>query len=190
MNRPKIQIRHGQFTDLLGPPQTYDDITFAAAQVQLNGSIFDLTHPLESWIDQHHVPRETKALVLAAENAVWVRGRVQQLFKIPNTTEEDRGEKTFFLGELIAILQGEAGQSLGIPFLCTDTYGRSGLMFSSEDPPPQELQQRIGNAFWSLLLSDPRNLEDYRDSILHLGTGAWLDFGVQDGDPFLEERPS
>ena len=61
-------------------------------------------------------------------------------------------------------------------------------MFSSENGPPEKLQQQIAEAFWGLLLSDPTDLVDYKDSMLHLGAGVWIDFGVEDGEPFFEER--
>jgi hypothetical protein len=185
---PDIQIRHGQFTDLTGPPQRHGDMTFAPAEIRLHGSMFDLTHSLEDHLKRMDVSPETKTLVRPGEDAVWVRGRAQQLFMIPNTTEEDRGEKAFFFASFLALIEGEDDRYVGIPFECSDYYGRSELIFSSEDSPPLEVQDRIANAFWSLLLSEPDAIADYRDSVLHHGAGVWLDFGVQDGEPFLEER--
>lgn len=188
MDSPDIQIRHGQFTDLTGPSRPHGDILFASAEIKLLGSAFTLTHCLEDHLQQIVVSPETMALVRPGQDAVWVRGRAQQLFKIPNTTEEDRGEKTFFFSTFLALMKEEDGRYVGVPFECSDYYGRAGLMFSSEDSPPPELQDRIAKAFWSLLLAEPDEMEDYRDSTFHSGAGVWLDFGVEDGEPFLEER--
>ena len=188
MKPPKIEIRHGRFHDLTGPPQYFHEITFAAAEVELEGTMFQLSHFLEDHLDRIGVSPENRSLIRPGEEAVWVRGRAQQLFKIPGSTEEDRTEKTFFAGRFLALFSEAEGQYLGTPFECRDCYARSGLMFSSEDPPPEELTGRLAEAFWGLLLSDPANLEDYRDSLFHTGAGVWLDFGIEDGEPFLEER--
>jgi hypothetical protein len=61
-------------------------------------------------------------------------------------------------------------------------------MFSSERGPPEGLQRQIAEAFWGLLLSDPTDLMDYKDSMYHLGACIWIDYGVEDGEPFMEER--
>ena len=186
---PRIEIRHGRFTDLTGPPQKFGELTFAPAEVELSGSMFDLTHRLDDYLHRYDVPAEVKPLLRSGEDAVWVRGRAQQLFQIPNTSAENRGEKTFFSALFLALVPDEAGHHLGVPFECTDHYGGSGLVFSSEDPPSAELQHRIAEAFWGLLLSEPANIQDYRDCILHSGAGVWVDFGIADGEPFVEERP-
>ena len=93
-----------------------------------------------------------------------------------------------FSADFIAILQDGDAAYYAVPFSCDDYYGRTLLMFSSENGPPEKLQQQIAEAFWGLLLSDPTDLVDYKDSMLHLGAGVWIDFGVEDGEPFFEER--
>lgn len=189
MPDPAIEIRHGRFSDLTGPPQCHDTTAIAAANVELLGSMFDLTHKLSEFLNHRDVSPEIRALVRPGQDAVWVRGRAQRLFDIPDTTAEDRGEKTFFFASFLALIPDENGQYIGIPFQCSEHYGQTGLIFSSEDAPSEELQGMIARAFWELLLSDPTDIEDYRDSMLHPGAGVWLDFGIDDGEPFLEERP-
>ena len=188
MSTPEIKIRHGNFFDLDSPPQKHDEITFAAARVELLGTMFDFVCHFDEYLAKHDVAAEVKALVRPGEDAPWVRGRAQRLFLISNSTEVDRGEKTFFFASFIALIQDDEHGHFGVPFQCSDCYGRSSLTFSSEDAPPETLQQRIADAFWGLLLSDPTDLDEYRDSILQSGAGVWLDFGVEDGEPFLEER--
>ena len=43
MSTPEIKVRHGNFFDLDGPPQKYGEFTFAAARVELLGTITTTT---------------------------------------------------------------------------------------------------------------------------------------------------
>ncbi|MCA9069402.1 MAG: hypothetical protein KDA84_10785 [Planctomycetaceae bacterium] len=187
MEHSNIEIRHGRFLDLDGPPQKLDDLTIAPAKIELYGSMFDLTHHLEDHLKQRSVSAEVRALIRPRQNAIWIRARAQRLFHIPSSVAEDRIEKSFFQAEFLAIFP-EEGQYIGVPFECSDYYGRTGLTFSSEDSPPESLQDKIADAFWELLLSDPNDIEDYRDTMFHLGAGVEIEFGVEDGEPFFEER--
>ena len=143
---------------------------------------------LEEQLSQPFCPAAARALARPGEDAVWVRGRAQRLFFIPNTTEHERPEKSCFGGSFVALLSDDGGAYYCVPFECSDYYGRAGLKFSSEDAPPESLQRRIAAAFWGLLLLDSTDLEDYQDTLYHSGAGVTLMFGVKDGDPFLEER--
>jgi hypothetical protein len=70
--------------------------------------------------------------------------------------------------------------------VCTDYYGRTGLMFSPEGPD-QTMQAKIAAAFWSFLLESPNDLEDFEATVYHSGAGVWMHFGCRDGDPCYDE---
>ena len=130
------------------------------------------------------MPAATKPLLLDGDDCPWVRGRCERLFLVSPTTEEDRGEKCGFDAGFIAVCPQPDGKLLGVPFICTDHYLRSGLMFSDEVDPA--LSNRIADAFWNLLLADPNDLPDYEDIVYHLGAGLLMKFGVENGQPFVE----
>jgi hypothetical protein len=83
----------------------------------------------------------------------------------------------------------EHASAVGIPFLCSDYYGESELFFPNDPAPNAETIQKIGLAFWSLLLQDVNDLIDYTDRMEHLGAGVTIEFGVDDGEPFMRELP-
>ena len=72
------------------------------------------------------------------------------------------------------------------PFVCTDHYGKTALMFSDEGPE-QSTKQRIATAFWNLLCQDPEDLADFQTRIYHPGTGVWLTYGCEDGRVYCDE---
>ena len=75
-----------------------------------------------------------------------------------------------------------------VPFDCSDHYGRTSLIFSSDDAPPLELRGEIANAFYGLMLDEPDALADYDNRLYHSGGGFSIDFGVSQGEPYFEER--
>jgi len=185
MDEPKLEIRHGVSFDILGPIRSFGKVKIAAADVELFGQS---SHRLEDHLARHPVSGEVKALLRDGEDAPWVRGRAQHLFLVPHNTEEDRPEKSFFWAGFIAILPGDDGALFGVPFLCGDYYSHSELTFNEEDAPPEAVQDQIAEAFWNLLLSEPNDLADYRDTMFHPGCGKFLEFGVENGEPFVFER--
>ena len=76
---------------------------------------------------------------------------------------------------------------LGIAFECTDYYGCSNLVFADEISEPD--QAAVGAAFWTLLLSEPRELADFRDRAYHVGAGFWMEFGCASGELQYSESP-
>jgi hypothetical protein len=188
MDEPKLEIRYGNFIDIDGPVRTFGEVKIVPAKIELNGICFIPSHRLEDHLAKHGLTGEVKALVRPGEDAPWVRGRAQHLFHIPNRTEEDRPEKSFFWAGFIAILPGDDSAFFGVPFECNDYYGRSALIFSSENAPPEAVQDQIAEAFWGLLLSEPHDLAELRDTAYHYGTGKIMEFGVENGEPFVLER--
>jgi hypothetical protein len=95
-------------------------------------------------------------------------------------------EKTLLDVGFVAVPEGS---SVGIPFVCTDYYGRTGLTFSPEGPD-SSIQALIARAFWSLLLQEPEELADFSAKVYHPGTGNWMHFGCEHGEPYCEETTS
>lgn len=179
------KIRHGQFHDLSGPPIRFNDITFIPAVVTLNGMGFDSVYELADCVAG--VPAATLTIVRPGNDAPWVLGRLMRLFHVQPIPVDDRGEKTCHCESFLAVLH-QFG-NMGIPFECSDYYGKTGLTFSSEDPPDDAVQVLIADAFWKLLLSDPADLTDYESTMYHSGAGVTIRFGVEDGEPFMQEEP-
>lgn len=189
MDLPKLKVRHGKFIELQGPPRTWEGISIAAATVELLGSSFSFSHNLADYLKAKKPSPDLRNLLLDGSDGSWVRGRIERVFLVQSPEEEDRGEKSGLYSSFIAVCPQADGTMLGIPFECTDYYLRTTLMFSEqEDPPPSALTDRIGEAFWSLLLADPHDLPEYRDTMYHSGAGIWMLFGIEDGQPFVEEQ--
>ncbi len=95
---------------------------------------------------------------------------------------------SFFCAAFIAILPGDNGGLFGVPLECSDYYARSGLIFSSDNAPPEAVKDQIAEAFWVLLLLDPDDVADYRATMYHYGIGMMIEFGIESGQPFILER--
>ena len=89
-------------------------------------------------------------------------------------------------GEFSFIVAVEPGSSVGLPFICADYYGRTGLMLSPEGPA-KNTQAKIAAAFWSLLLQTSGDLADFDATVHHPGAGVWMHFGCQHGESFHRE---
>ncbi len=185
MNPDSINVRFGELEDVIGPARRYADISIVPAKVQLTGSMLTNGPHFEEYLKEHKLPADIKALIRPGEDAPWACGRIQRVFSLPQLPEEERAEKSCMGFSFLAALQ-EDGQLVGIPFECTDYYGRSLLMFSG-DAPPQPLIDRITNAFWQILLAEPQELAEYADHYYHSGAGIEVRFGIRDGEPFVEE---
>jgi hypothetical protein len=201
MDFSRITIRHGKLTTLQGSfpggelrawrgtPKTWSGITMVAASVRLGGRSFTRSRNLSEHLEKLSVPPEVRPLLLNGYDGPWVRGRIERVFRVALPTEAERGEKSGLHGEFLAVVTEQDGTLVGVPFWCNDYYLKTGLIFSEqEDPPPKEVADRIAAAFWSLLLSEPNDLPEYRDRMFHLGAGIWLVFGVQGNQPFIEEH--
>ncbi|WP_425618630.1 hypothetical protein NA78x_002339 [Anatilimnocola sp. NA78] len=183
MTHSAFEIRHGEFHDVIGPVRCWSEIAFVPARVTLHGSSFSSVFPLNEFTAG--VSPATKALIRPGEDAPWVLGRLIRLFLTERIPEDQRSEKSCFFACFVAVMHQRG--NLAIPFEVSDYYGRTSLMFSSEDAPSQELQAEIATAFWSLLMSEPAELEDYEDRMDHVGAGVWIRFGVENGEPFMFE---
>lgn len=178
-----FRIRHGEFHDVSGPIRRRGDITFVPARVSLGGTSFDFTHHLDTYAAG--APLETRALVKPGDDAPWVLGRLMFLFGAQPTAEESRPEKSCVCEAFLAVLH--SSDNLSVPFVCTDYYCRTALMFSSDDPPDDSVRATIADGFWSLLLSSPADVVDYESRMFHPGICRWIEFGVAYGEPYSIE---
>jgi hypothetical protein len=185
MKPDSISVRFGELEDVIGPARRHEDVSIVPARVRLTGSMLTNGPRLEEYLATHKFPAGIKALIRPGEDAPWVCGRVQRVYALPQLPEEERAEKSCMGFSFLAAFQ-EDGQLVGIPFECTDYYGRSLLMFS-EEAPLQAVIDGISNAFWQILLEEPQNLPEYSDYYYHAGAGVEVRFGVRDGEPFMEE---
>src|SRR5262245_47319376 len=185
MNPDSIKVRFGELDDVIGPARRHEEISIVPARVRLTGSMLTNGPHLEVYLAGHKLPASVKVLVRPGEEDRWVVGGIQGVYSLPQLLEEERAEKSCMGFGFLAALQ-EDGELVGIPFECTDYYGRSLLMFSG-DAPPQALIDRITNAFWQILLAEPQDLAECSDHYYHTGAGVEVRFGVRDGEPFMEE---
>jgi hypothetical protein len=185
MNPDSIQVRFGELEDVIGHARRHDDIAIVPARVRLTGNVMTNGSHLEDYLGAYKVSADIKGLIHPGEDAPWVCGRVQRVFSLPQVPEEDRAEKSCMGFSFLAAIAVD-GALVGIPFECTDYYGRSVLLFSG-DAPPKALMDRVASAFWQILLGDPNDLPEYTDRFSHLGGGFEVQFGVQDGEPFMKE---
>lgn len=181
MSQSSFQIRHGIYHDLDGRPQNFGDVTFVPAKVSLHGVSFEGSYPLQGFAEKVGLQ---EIIACEGSDAPWVLGRLKFLFGTVNPSEEERGEKTFVFAGFLAVFTNEG--NLAIPFECSDCYGDTALVFSSEDVPSADLQIRIAKNFWHLLLANPTDVWDYKDRIYHSGAGLFFRFGVSNGIPFIE----
>lgn len=187
MNSSNLIVRQGEIVQVEGPSRSCRGVNLIAAQVHLWGTSFSPCNKLAAYLERREVPPALRVLMLDGNDTPWVRGRIERVFQIPPTTEEDRGEKSGLFASFAAVLSDDHGVLQAIPFICTDCYLETLLEFSEENGPASPVRDQIAEAFWELLLEDPSDIRDYRDSVLHTGGGFWLSFGVEDGSPFVEE---
>jgi hypothetical protein len=122
-------------------------------------------------------------------DAIWVRARIQALFHIACLPEAERAEKTLMSFQFVAVpFPPGTGVAHGIPFECTDYYGRSNLFFGHGIP--EEEASPIGATFWDLLLRAPDEVVDYEDRAYHVGAGVWMHYGYRNGESFYDDSES
>lgn len=182
MDLSSLQIQFGTLNGVLGPAVAHNGITFVPAAVDFSGyengpTLAEALAKAEATI---------RAIVNPGEDAPWASGRIQRVFQQRQIPEDERGEKCCTLFTFLAVIV-DRDSIVGIPFVCTDHYGESILLFGDDPPPDAETMQSVANAFWSLLLSKPNDLADYSDRMEHLGAGVTIEFGVDDGVPFMRE---
>lgn len=181
---PGVQIVHGQLLDISGRPITFGNVMFLPAVVQLNGSDWTGEFPFDQWSQSS--ARKLPRIVRADQSAAWVLGRLMYLFDTPNSSSDQRIEKSCFCASFIAFFPELDNKA--IPFCISDLYGSTYFYFSSDDAPPLELRRSVADQFYALLLDDPTSVLDYKNKVYHSGLGSWIDFGVSCGEPYMDLR--
>lgn len=184
MDLSSLEIRFGTLKDVLGQAVAHHGIRFVPAKVDFSGyengpTLADAAAASDASV---------RAVVNPGEDAPWVSGRIQRVFLQRQIPEEDRGEKCCMWFTFLAVtIDGDS--AVAIPFVCSDHYGKSLLLFGDVPAPDAATMQTIADAFWSLLLENPNDLIDYVDRMEHPGAGVTIEFGIEDGAPFMRELP-
>lgn len=184
MADPSFRIQHGELDDITGAPRRFDDATFIPARVRLSGSCFSFSHPLHEYANL--ILPGMDNIVHPGNDAPWVLGRLMSLFHAAPSSPEFRPEKSCFRESFVAVLHSY--DNLTVPFVCTDYYCKSSLIFSADDQPDPSIQELIAIRFWSLLFSDAPDVVDYESRMFHSGACIWIRFGIDDGEPFIRRE--
>jgi hypothetical protein len=175
-----IHLQFGTLLEILGKTATHAGFTFVPAAVKLHGSVFST----DFYFRDSAGARPPAILARPIEeqyDAAWVRARLPRVFGF--TPEISEAEKSLLDVGFVAVA---VGSPVGFPFICSDYYGRTGIMFSPEGPD-HDTQAKIAAAFWSLLLKTPDDLADFEAAVYHPGAGVWLHFACKDGEPSCRE---
>jgi hypothetical protein len=173
-----MDVRHGALLRVFGDPVRRGGYVFMLAEVELDGGSFTPDFPLRD-----HAGDPPPASLLAAVehgfDAAWVRARIPRVFGInPPTAEVEKA-----LIEIGVVAAVEGGETC-YPFVCSDYYGKSALLFSGEGPSAAA-KQAIASAFWGVLLADPDDLADFEGRVYHIGAFVWLRYGCDAGRVYL-----
>ena len=183
MSSSSFDIRHGELIDVIGSPVRFEGVTLVPASTRLAGTSCSTQFKFIDWAREQD--RKLPAIVRGEENAAWFFGRLIYLFNTANVSYDERMEKTCFDVSFVAVLHNNS--NIAIPFNCVDHYGRTSLIFSSDDEPPLGVRSEIANSFYGLMLDQPDLLTDYENRLFHSGAGSWIEFGVSLGEPYFDE---
>jgi hypothetical protein len=176
----ELHIQFGKLLGAFGKPAAHEGYTFGPAKIELSGKSFTIGFDLADSIAGR--PPVILARPLRKNyDAAWVRARLPRVFGF--TPELSDMEKSLLD---VGFVAAPNGSSVGIPFVCTDYYGRTGLTFSP-DGPDAGTKAKIAAAFWSLLIVSPEDLEDFAATVMHPGAGVWMHFGCKSGVPTYSE---
>lgn len=149
------------------------------ADVALEGTSFSLGYRLED--HENNKPAELQHAIEEDIDAAWVRARIPSVFGY--TPDAAEVEKALLYCGFVAV---NAERTVGYPFVCTDHYGRSALMFS-DDGPDEPVKRSIAQAFWGVLLENPEQLTDFEERVYHPGASVWLSYGCERGRVYCDE---
>ena len=177
-----MRVRNAMLLNVLGRPAKFGGFTIVPAEVELEGSSFSSAFPLAE-LPPSRIPPILRVPIQKHYDVSWVRARLPLAFGL--TPEPSEGEKTLLSVGFIAVPDGHQE---GVAFWCSDYYGKTSLTFSDAETD-DATKEKIANAFWGVLLSEPDKLEDFEASVIHLGAPVTLHFGCEDGEPFFRETP-
>ncbi len=150
------------------------------AHVVLDGTAFGLDDRLGDHVGEGEPPVLRHA-VETGFDAAWVGARIPNTFGF--TPERAEVEKALLDVGFVAVPEGE---SVCYPFVCTDSYGRTGLMFSDHGPE-EAIKRSIAAGFWGLLTEEPEDVTNFEERVYHPGAGVWLNYGCEDGRVYCDE---
>jgi hypothetical protein len=131
-----MRLEFGTLQRVCGNAVNHGGYTFVPAEVKLAGNGFSTGFHLADAASKP--PPEILANPIEAQyDAAWVRARLPRVFGF--VTEDSDVEKSLLNVGFVAV---SAGNEVGFPFICTDYYGRTGLIFSPDGPNP-ETQSRL-----------------------------------------------
>jgi hypothetical protein len=175
-----MEVRNGVLLNVLGLPVRRGGIAIMAAEIELKGDFRNVDHRL---CDQLGF-RQLSVIGSAVErgmDAAFVRARIPRAFGFSPGASD--AEKSLLDAGFVAFIESE---SVCYPFVCTDHYGRSALMFSG-DGPDEVVRKLIADAFWGILAENPDDLSDFEERVYHSGAMVWLTFGCSHGELYCEE---
>lgn len=175
-----MEVLHGTYNDVFGRPAKSGGYTFMPADVELAGS----ASSLDCYLSDHcgaHAPQVLQNAVDEQFDAAWVRARIPNVFGFtPHLAEV---EKSLLDVGFVAVAEEAL---VCYPFICSDHYGRSALMFSDEGPDG-DVKRSIAAAFWDVLMQNPDDLSDFAERVYHPGAGVWLNYRCRSGEICCEE---
>ena len=175
-----MNIQHAKLHDVYGQAAKYGGFTIVPADLELEGTVFSLSFWLNE-LPRDRIPPVLRVPVAQQFDVAWVRARLPAAFGC--TPEPSEREKTFLLQSFVAVPDGA---EVGVAFECSDYYGKTSLTFS-EAEGDERLMNRVADAFWSVLLSDPDELVDFIARFDHIRAGITLEYGCENGEPYCRE---
>ena len=174
-------VRHATLHDVIGRAARSDGFTFVPAVLDLDGNSFSSPFSLSD-LSSERIPPVLRVPIRQEFDAAWIRARLPCVFGFTPPPAET--EKALLDVAFVAVPDGS---DEGVPIVCSDYYGHSSIYFAAVESD-RPLKERVANAFWSVLLSEPEQLADFQTSVYHSGFGGWLDFGCEAGEPYCDER--
>jgi hypothetical protein len=120
--KAEMRIQFGTLLNVFGTPARQEGFTFVAAAVELAGDGFSSEFYLRDFAGDRPPPLLRRPLEQQYD-AAWVRARLPRVFGF--TPEVAEVEKALLDVGFVAIPEGK---KMGFPFVCTDYYGRTGLI--------------------------------------------------------------
>jgi hypothetical protein len=170
----------GELSDCGVVTRKSTDFQFIQATVKLNGWSFSLEYPLTDFLPKK-IPSSLRAALKDDVDANWVWARISREFETDLSVSQT--EKSLLHQGFLALTND---LQTAYPFVCSDYYGKTKLMFSKEGPETA-LKEKIAADFWGLLLQRPNDLTSFNQKVFHPGVGIWMNFGCKGGIPHFFE---
>lgn len=175
-----MQVRHGHFESPVGRATKSAGWTFTACVGGLSEGVM-VSRRLKKHVEGTTLPKALRGPISGDYEAAWVRARIPRVFAYePAAPEVD---KTLLWETFVAIKD-----DVGYVFACSDHYGKASLGFDPQGPNDATCDA-IAAAFWSLLLTKPDDLADFKARVHHAGAGVWLDYTCNAGEVRIIETP-